>query len=114
MEDTPTVVLIMVGHMQHKVTVIAEVRNDFENTGSLVTYTALTTIVTSGNQANGETGLNNCIKGLMIYLPLYMVTTNYNIIIKHILAYCVGYSRQCVGLITMHNKIEPWLHFLSQ
>ena len=31
--ETPTAVLMMVGHRQHSVTVIAEFRNDFENQG---------------------------------------------------------------------------------
>ena len=58
MDATPMAVLISVGHRQHSVTVIAEVINDFSNIGSLVTYTALTTMVTMGSQASGETGLN--------------------------------------------------------
>ena len=36
-EATPTAVLINVGHSEHSVTVMAETRNDFGNSGSLET-----------------------------------------------------------------------------
>ncbi|MNE73660.1 hypothetical protein D3C80_1696830 [compost metagenome] len=62
---TPTVVLITVGHRQHSATVSAEVTKDLANSGSLLVYTALTTMVTSGSQASGDTGLNTWISGLM-------------------------------------------------
>ena len=35
MEATPSAVLMTVGHSEHSVTVIAEIRNDFSNIGSL-------------------------------------------------------------------------------
>ena len=35
-EDTPSAVLISVGHSEHRVTVMAETRKDFENIPSLV------------------------------------------------------------------------------
>jgi hypothetical protein len=57
MDDTPTAVLMTVGHNEQRVTVIAEFKNDFGNIGSADTYTALTTMVTSGNHAKGDTGL---------------------------------------------------------
>src|SRR5690606_1020963 len=56
MEFTPTPVLINVGHNEHNVTVMTEITKDFSNIGSALTYTALTMMVTSGNQASGETG----------------------------------------------------------
>src|SRR5688572_24229773 len=64
MELTPTPVLMSVGHSEHSVTVIAEIRNDFSKIGSEVTYTALTMIVTSGNHASGDTGLKIWISRL--------------------------------------------------
>ena len=54
---TPTAVLIMVGHMEQRVTVSMEIMNDLENIGSSLTYTELTTKVMSGNHASGDTGL---------------------------------------------------------
>ena len=39
-------------------TVMAEIKNDLANIGSVVTYNALTTIVTMGSHASGDTGLN--------------------------------------------------------
>src|SRR5690606_25275173 len=57
-EVTPTAVLSSVGHRLHSITVIDEVMNDFGKPSCAV-YKALTTMVTSGNQASGETGLNN-------------------------------------------------------
>ena len=56
---TPTEVFINVGHRQHNDTVNMDVRKDLATIGSSVTYTALTTMVTSGSQASGETGLNS-------------------------------------------------------
>ena len=56
-EDTPSDVLIKVGHSEHSVTVMAETRNDLENMPSLVATAAETTMVTIGNQASGLTGL---------------------------------------------------------
>src|SRR5690606_32214329 len=47
MDDTPTMVLINVGHRQHSVTVMAELTKDLANSGSSDTYSALTTSVTS-------------------------------------------------------------------
>ena len=60
---TPTEVLITIGQIQHKVTVIIEFKKDLATTGSGVTYSALTTIVTSGSHASGDTGLNSCTSG---------------------------------------------------
>src|SRR5687768_15868329 len=57
MDATPTAVLMMVGHNEHSVTVMAEIRKAFSKRGSAVTYTALTTMVTMGSQASGDTGL---------------------------------------------------------
>src|SRR5688500_6381080 len=57
MELTPRPVLMSVGHSEHSVTVMAEIRNDFSNIGSALTYTALTMMVTSGSHASGDTGL---------------------------------------------------------
>ena len=65
MPATPTVVLITVGHRQHSATVKAEVRKDLANNGSSLTYRALTSMVTRGSQAKGETGLNTWISGLI-------------------------------------------------
>jgi hypothetical protein len=77
MEDTPTAVLIKVGHNEHKVTVIAEVKKDFSNQESGdVTYMELTTNVTMGNQAKGETGLNSCISGLSAVLNTGLMPHN--------------------------------------
>jgi hypothetical protein len=42
--------LIKVGHIEHNVTVMAEITNDFANSGSAETYSALTTMVTNGSQ----------------------------------------------------------------
>ena len=64
MVETPIEVLISIGHKLHKLTVIIEVKNDLDTMGSSETYSALTTIVTRGNQAKGETGLNTCTMGL--------------------------------------------------
>ena len=64
MEATPSAVLMIVGHSEHSVTVMAEIRKDFSNIGSFVTYTALTTIVTIGSHASGDTGLKIWISGL--------------------------------------------------
>src|SRR5690554_1308757 len=63
-EATPTAVLITVGHIQHRATVISEVTKDFGTIGSGVSYTEATTSVTSGSQASGDTGLNTWISGL--------------------------------------------------
>ena len=57
-DETPIDVLITIGHKLHKLTVINDVRNDLETMGSSDTYKALTIMVTSGNHARGETGLN--------------------------------------------------------
>ena len=62
-EVTPTAVFMSVGHRQHRETVNMEVRKDLDTIGSSLTYSALTTMVTSGNQASGDTGLNNCTSG---------------------------------------------------
>jgi hypothetical protein len=64
---TPSDVLMSAGHSEHNVTVIAELTNDFCSNGSLLTYTALTTIVTIGSHASGETGLKICTSGLIAY-----------------------------------------------
>ena len=61
---TPTDVIITTGYKQHSVTVIIEFKKDLETTGSGVTYSALSTIITSGDQAKGDTGLNIWIIGL--------------------------------------------------
>ncbi len=63
-EVTPSAVLISVGHSEHSVTVIAEIRSDFWNIGSALTYTAQTIMVTIGSQASGDTGLKIWISGL--------------------------------------------------
>ena len=65
MEDTPTAVLIRVGHSEHSVTVMAEVRNAFSNQRIVGDVEALTTMVTIGSHASGETGLKIWISGLM-------------------------------------------------
>src|SRR6188768_258951 len=64
MEETPSEVLITVGHSEHRATVMEETRKDFSTTGLSLTYSALTTSVTMGSQARGEIGLNTCTKGL--------------------------------------------------
>src|SRR5690606_32886092 len=61
---TPTVVLMTVGQRQHRATVIAEVTKDLLNIGFSETYSALTTMVTRGNQARGDTGLKSWMIGL--------------------------------------------------
>ena len=68
---TPSAVLISAGHSEHSVTVIAGVQNDFGNSGSELTYSALTTIVTIGSQASGETGLNSCTSGFTAALTVF-------------------------------------------
>src|SRR5262249_27499795 len=65
---TPSAVLINAGQSEHSVTVMAEFTNDFWNSGSELTYTALTTIVTIGNHASGDTGLKICTSGLIAAL----------------------------------------------
>ena len=61
---------MMVGHSEHKVTVIAEITSDLGNQSAVSTYKAETIIVTIGNHARGDTGLNICIKGLMAPLKV--------------------------------------------
>ena len=76
-DDTPTAVLISVGHNEHSVTVIAEVRNDFSNQASSPpVYMALTTSVTMGSQAKGDTGLKICTNGLMAVLKTGLMPQN--------------------------------------
>src|SRR5690606_950808 len=67
---TPSAVLISAGQSEHSITVIAELTNDFGNIGSSPTYTAETTIVTSGSHASGETGLKICTSGFSIALTV--------------------------------------------
>src|SRR6478735_8445883 len=64
MDDTPSEVLMTVGHNEQRATVIEETRKDFSTTGFSLTYRALTTSVTMGSHASGEIGLNTCTKGL--------------------------------------------------
>ncbi len=71
-EATPSAVLIKVAHNEHKDTVIAEMMNDLGKSPLLVTYTALTTIVTSGSQARGETGLNIWIRGFKALITVLL------------------------------------------
>ena len=60
---TPSEVLMSAGHREHRVTVMAEFTNDFGSHGSVLTYSALTTIVTIGSHARGDTGLKSCTSG---------------------------------------------------
>ena len=62
--EAPTAVLTRVGQMEHSITHSIETRYDLEIIGSSLTYTALTTRVTMGSQASGDTGLNSWITGL--------------------------------------------------
>src|SRR5689334_13347752 len=71
-DATPTAVLITVVHSEHSVTVIAELMNDFSKNGLVETYNALTTIVTIGSHASGDTGLNTWISGLNIALKVLL------------------------------------------
>src|SRR3954468_392079 len=71
-DATPTAVLITVVHSEHSVTVIAELMKDFSKNGSAETYSALTTMVTIGNHASGDTGLNSWISGLNIALNVLL------------------------------------------
>ena len=65
MEATPSAVLISVGQSEHSVTVIAEITNDFWNSGrSRHVHARCTTMVTIGSQASGDTGLKIWISGL--------------------------------------------------
>src|SRR6476660_5969274 len=72
MEATPTAVLMTVVQSEHSVTVTAELMNDFSKNGSADTYSALTTIVTIGSHASGETGLNTWISGLNMALNVLL------------------------------------------
>src|SRR6186713_2627353 len=72
MDATPTAVLMTVVHNEHNITVIAEFTNDFSKNGSAETYRALTTMVTIGSHASGETGLNTWISGLNIALKVLL------------------------------------------
>ncbi len=71
-DATPTAVLMTVVHSEHSVTVMAELMNDFSKNGSAETYSALTTMVTIGSHARGETGLNTWISGLNMALNVLL------------------------------------------
>ncbi len=64
-EATPSAVLISVGHNEHKVTVMAEIRKDLLNSAPSVATVAETIMVTMGSQASGDTGLKIWTSGLI-------------------------------------------------
>ena len=64
MDETPSAVLINVGQSEQSVTVTAEITKLLGRSPSFEAANAETTIVTIGNHASGDTGLNIWISGL--------------------------------------------------